>query len=371
MERQHCILSVEDHPSLREAIQRMLGRAGYAVLSAGNGVEALQVMNETVPDLILADINMPEMDGYDFYKAVRARPEGVTIPFIFLTALAGREDRLKGKSLGAEDYLVKPFDPKELLVAVSARLERARAIRESAEVEIDQIKQQIVTVLGHELRTPLTYIKGYSELALEDVPSLSQELLQEFLYGINQGAERLTRLANDFLQLIQFDTGQAAATFHQVAEVGHDLDEIVTRTVHQFDARAEAKGLILEIDVQRDLPPVLLCKPHFVDALGRLVDNAIKFSLDEGKRVMVDVQASSGWIAVAITDEGVGIPAAGIPHLFERFWQIDRDLLEQQGTGMGLAIARELIHLHGGEIGVESAPGNGSTFTIRLPVAEG
>ena len=364
------ILITEDHPSLREAVQRILEGAGYTALPTANGVEALQAMEDTVPDLILADIMMPEMDGYAFYRAVRARPEGVTIPFIFLTSKAGRDDRLKGKALGAEDYLAKPFDPEELLIAVSARLERAHAIREAAEAEIDQIKQQIVTVLGHELRTPLTYIQGYSDLALEDVPSLSPGPLQEFLYGINRGAERLTRLVNDFLRLIHLDTGQAATEFHQVARIRHDLDEIVTRTAHQLEERAEAKGVTLETNVQHDLPPVLLCESFFVDALGRLIDNAIKFSLDEGKRVTVTVQASEGWVAIATTDEGIGIPAAEIPHLFERFRQIDRERLEQQGTGMGLAITRGLIHLHGGEIDVGSAPGFGSTFTIKLPLAE-
>ena len=364
------ILIAEDHPALREAVESVLEGAGYTVLSTANGIEALEAMEDTLPDLIISDIMMPKMDGYAFYKAVRALPEAVTIPFIFLTSKAGRDDRLKGKSLGAEDYLVKPFDPEELLIAVSARLERTRVLQEVAEVEIDRIKQQIVTVLGHEMRTPLTQIQGYSHLALEDVPSLEPELLRKFLHGITHGAERLTRLANDFLRLIELDTGEAAAAFHQLAEVRHDLGEVVARAAHNLEARAEAKGVALETHVPHDLPPVLLCESLFVDALERLVDNAIKFSGDEGKKVTVSAQALGDWVAIATTDEGIGISAGEVPHLFERFRQVDRETLEQQGIGMGLAIARGLIHLHGGEIDVESAPGKGSTFTIKLPPAE-
>jgi signal transduction histidine kinase len=113
-----------------------------------------------------------------------------------------------------------------------------------------------------------------------------------------------------------------------------------------------------------------LCEPLFADALGRLIDNGIKFSKDEGKRVMVSAQATAGWVEVPVQDQGVGIPTEEIPHLFERFRQVNRKKMEQQGVGLGLAIAQELIRLHDGEITVRSDHGAGSTFTIRLPVAK-
>jgi signal transduction histidine kinase len=118
------------------------------------------------------------------------------------------------------------------------------------------------------------------------------------------------------------------------------------------------------------LPQVRLCEPFLVDALGRLLDNAIRFSRDSGERVSVDVRVSGPWVEIAVQDEGIGIASDQIPNLFERFRQIDRQHMEQQGAGLGLAIARELIDLHGGEITVDSQIGEGSTFTIRLPVAE-
>jgi len=364
------VLVVEDQPPLRVAIQRFLEADGYVVSTANDGAQGLLVMEEDTPDIIVADIMMPNMDGYEFYHAVRARSEWTSIPFIFLTARAQREDVIKGKELGVEDYLVKPVDPEELLVTMRARLARAQAVQENAEARLDEIKQQIVTVLGHEMRTPLTYIRGYTELALEDIPALPPELLQEFLQSISQGADRLTRLADDFLTLVRLDTGQAEREFQQLAEVRRDMDVIVKRTTGQYEPRAAAKGVTLECLVQPNLPSVQLCEPLFADALGRLIDNAIKFSSNEVKRVAVSAQEVQGWVEIAVADEGSGIPPGEISHLFERFRQVDREKMEQQGVGLGLSIARGIIHLHGGEIMAKSTVGQGSTFTIRLPLAE-
>jgi len=365
------ILVVEDRSSLRMAIQRFLEADGYTISIANDGVQALQVMEEVAPDIIVADIMMPTMDGYDFYQAVRACSEWTSIPFIFLTARAQRADVIKGKALGAEDYLTKPVDPEELLVTVRARLARAQAVQESAEERLDGIKQQIITALGHEMRTPLTYVRGYTDLALQDISSLSPDLLEEFLQSISQGTDRLTNLANDFLMLVRLDTCQTEKEFQQLVEVRHDLDAIVTRTIGQYEPQAAAKGITLESLVEPDLSPVQLCEPLFTDALSRLIDNAIKFSQGEGKRVTVSAQEAREWIEIAVTDEGSGIPTGEIPHLFERLQQIDREKMEQQGVGLGLPIAQGVIHLHGGEITVTSAVGEGSTFIIRLPLAKG
>jgi len=369
MRKQH-ILVVEDHESLLAGIQDILEAEGYVALTATDGVKALRVMEGTCPDLIVADIMMPRMDGYAFYEAVRARPEWVPIPFIFLTAKAEKEDVLRGKDLGAEDYITKPFEPQELLVAVRARLGRARAIREVTEAEFDQLKQQIVTALSHEMRTPLTYVQGYTELALDDVASLSSDAIQEFLLGIKRGADRLTLLIEDFLLLLRLDTGQSEEEFRLLARVNHNLGAILERTARQHEKQATARGVTLETIVEPDLPPVRLCEPLFVDALGRLIENGIKFSQGEGKRVTVSTRSADGSVEVAVADQGVGIPPEEISHLFERFRQIGREKMEQQGVGLGLAIAQALIRLHGGEITVESEPERGSTFTIWLPVAE-
>lgn len=367
MDRQ-SILIVEDHKPLLSAIRDVLEAGGYNVLTAIDGVEALEIMEGARPDLIVADIMMPRMNGYDLYEAVRARPEWIPIPFIFLTARAAKEDILKGKGLGAEDYIIKPFDPQELLVAIQARLGRAQAIREATEAEFDHLKQQIINVLSHELRTPLTYIQGYTSLALEDIHS--PDSLQSLLHSVKRGADRLTRLVEDMLLIIQIDTGQTAKDFEMLAGVHYDLVEVMERTVKKLEVQAQARGVALETELPSSLPPVRLCEPFFTDALGRLVDNGIKFSRHQEKRVTVSSQVQNGWIEIAVQDRGVGVAPEEIPHLFERFRQINREKMEQQGIGLGLAIAKDFIGLHGGEIIVESTLEEGSTFTIRLPVID-
>ncbi len=361
------ILVVDDHEPLLAAIQGILEGEGYTVFTATDGINALELMEEIKPNLIIADIMMPRMDGYALYEAIRIHPEWITVPFIFLTAKAEREDKLKGKGMGAEDYLTKPFDPEELVVAVSSRLGRAQAIQEASEEQFEKLKQQIANVLGHELRTPLTYVRGYTELALEEVPD-SVEGITDYLQGIKRGADRLNRLVEDLMMMVQIDTGRAADEYHMLVCIHPNLEAVLQATIQRHKAAAAEKGIALELITSPDLPSVRICEPIFTNALGRLIENGIKFSRNRGSRVTVSTQVMDGWVEIAVTDYGIGIATNEIPHLFERFRQIDRDKMEQQGAGLGLALARELIHLHAGEITVESTPGEGSTFTIRLPI---
>ncbi len=363
------ILVVEDNLALLYGLKDLLEREGYQVLTARDGVEALEIMKTTCPDLIIADIMMPRMDGYAFYEAVRSRPEWVPIPFIFLTAKATRDDIIKGKAMGAEDYITKPFDVRELLAVVRSRLERARAVREISEAKVEKLKEQIITALSHELRTPLTYVVGYTELALEDLKSMPANALQDYLQEVKRGADRLTRLVEDFLLLLQIDTGRAREQVQQLAEVRADLPEIVGKVVEKYRPLAESRGVRLEFQVTPPIPPVRILEPLFADALGRLLDNAIKFSLREEKEVTVHLRGEEDSVKVTVQDRGIGIPPEEIPHLFERFRQIGRERTEQQGLGLGLAIAKEIVELHGGRIEVESRPGSGSSFTICLPQA--
>jgi signal transduction histidine kinase len=370
MTNEAYVLVVEDHRPLLMAVRDILESEGYSVLTAMDGVEALELMEENRPDLIIADIMMPRMDGYALYKSVRARPEWLAIPFIFLTARAEREDILKGKDLGAEDYITKPFDPQNLVVTVRSRLRRAEDIREATQVEFNNLKQQIITVLSHELRTPLTYVSGYTDLALEESADLDPQAFQNFLLGIKRGADRLTQLVEDLLFLVYLDTGRAAEEFHMLARVHRDVNLLVEHVVNSHEEQAAAQGVRLKLDLAGELAPVQLYETYLIDALGRLVDNGIKFCKKDGHVVTVSTRRVDDWVEVSVVDDGIGIPEADLPFLFERFQQVGRERMEQQGAGVGLTIAKELICLHDGDIAVESEVGAGSTFTVRLPVVQ-
>ena len=360
------ILVVDDHEPLLKAIQGILEEEDYTVYTAPDGAKALEQMEKVHPNLVIADIMMPRMDGHELYKAIRDQPKWVTTPFIFLTAKAEKGDIILGKSLGAEDYLTKPFDPQELVVAVASRLKRAKVIQDASEEKFDTIKKQIANVLGHELRTPLTYVRGYTELALETESSTDE--LQDFLHGIKRGADRLNRLVEDLMLMVQIDTGRTASEFHDLAQLHPDLEAVLIATIQRHKRQAAAQNVTLELTVEPNLPSVLLCPPIFMNALSRLTSNAIKFSRGEKKLVTIIARATSDQVEIAVSDEGIGIAVHELPLLFKRFTQIRREEMEQQGTGLGLALSKELIQLHRGEITVESTAGKGSTFTIRLPI---
>lgn len=367
MEQPYTILVVEDHWALQQAIRDLLTSSGYRVLTATDGVEALEVMRETAPDLIVADVMMPRMNGYTLYDEVRANPDWVAIPFIFLTAKAEPEDIMRGKGLGAEDYITKPFNPDELLVVVGARLKRAQAIRSASEAEFDRLKQQIVNVLSHELRTPLTYIRGYTDLALEDVPGLSPEALQEFLNGIKRGADRLTRLVEDLLLLVQIESGRVKQDFAEHCRRIEDPTPLLRKAMALYEERALKQQSALILRAEPPYTPICACEIYFVEVVSRLLDNALKFSNGTQQPVVITVESKPNWLTIAVTDYGIGIPLSEQGNLFQKFRQIGRERYEQQGLGLGLYIARQLMVAHGGDIEVESEPGEGSTFILRFP----
>jgi len=363
------ILVVEDDTHMREGIQDTLETHGYEVWTAKDGAEGLQVLETLVPDLILSDIAMPAMDGYEFYEAVRRNPHWTLIPFIFLTARGERSDILQGKRLGVDDYLTKPFETEDLLTAVEARLKRMAEVRAATEAEKDELRKAILDALPHELRTPLTYIKGYTSLLLQDTALMKPEIVHEALEAIRSGGDRIGSLVEDFVFLVTLDTGEVPATL-KVASEPVDLRIILRTLVSDYQQMARDRQVALELDIDSSLPSVEGYPPYIANALGRLVGNAIKFSKREGGRVIIRAWAERDEVYVAVEDAGIGLPAVEIPRIFERFYQVNRERMEQQGVGLGLPIARGIIEAHGGRIVVKSEVGVGSTFTVILPVRQ-
>ncbi|HZY43918.1 MAG TPA: response regulator [Anaerolineae bacterium] len=362
------VLVIEDEADIRRNILDLLEVEGFAASSAENGLHGLRVIRAgQIPDLILCDIMMPEMDGYGVLEELRKDLATSAIPFIFLTAKADRSDLRHGMELGADDFITKPFTRDELLKAISSRLMRAHAVRESTEAEFDQLKRRIGTMLAHELRTPLTTVMGYTDLALEDISTLSPEQLLNFLGQIKQGSARLARLVEDLLLLTQVDTGQIDQDFQANLNICRNLSDVIARTLELYQSSARALGLRFETEIDPQLPAVNLNQPLFATAFGHLLTNSIKFSKGQADLVKVVARSAGDGVDLAVIDHGIGIQADEIPRLFKRFHQINRQKIEQQGAGLGLAVARELIRMHGGDIYVESAPGSGSTFTIHLP----
>src|SRR3954451_9401219 len=182
-----AILVVEDDAALLDGLRDILELAGYEVWTGRNGYEGLAVLEQRVPDLIVSDINMPRMDGYQFYSQVRARPDWISLPFIFLTAKSEKVDIRQGKMLGADDYIPKPCEEADLIVAVQAKLNRSAQLGAAHNRQVADLKRTILPTLNHECRTPLTYITTYADMLGED--KISTDERKEFMRGIQAGSD--------------------------------------------------------------------------------------------------------------------------------------------------------------------------------------
>jgi signal transduction histidine kinase len=360
------ILIVEDDLAMSSGIRDVLEMNGYKVQLAENGVEGLKLLETIQPDLIISDIMMPEMDGFEFLDRVRRHPDWAAVPFIFLTAKGQRPDIRAGKQLGADDYLVKSVDLEDLLIVVRAKLDRALTIQQQSRREMDDLKRNVLNMLSHEFRTPLTYITGYVDLIQEG--EWSPEELQKFLNRIKGGSARLNRLVEDFLLLVKFETDDARQAYLIDKGPFNNWNSLVARVFDRQREAADHKQVQLASEVASDLPLAEIHEGYVENAVARLVDNGIKFSKPSGGHVWVKVYADRDLVCCEVKDDGLGIPAAEVARIFDRFHQVNRQRIEQQGAGIGLAIVKGVADLHHGQVECISTEGVGSEFTLRLPL---
>jgi two-component system sensor histidine kinase/response regulator len=367
--RQATLLLVDDDPSILDGVTDLLTLAGYRVITAVSGSGALGVLQQQRPDLIISDIMMPDMDGYELFSAIRSNPNWAPIPFIFLTARGQPSDVRTGNSLGVDAYITKPFEPDTLLGIVQGRLRRLQDIQMMAQNEIDRMKSQLISVFSHELRTPLTYVYGYASLLLEGFDDFEREIIISMLNGVQRGAERLTVLVEDLMTLVRIDSGVVEMDI-RLHRAECDLPTLVERVVTKLAPRAAERGVAVKASLPQRLSASIAAS-YIEDAVSRIVDNAIKFAHEGCGHVWISGEAAGDEVVIRVRDDGIGIDPAQQSHIFERFEQIDRDMMEQQGVGLGLTLAREVVRLHGGDITVQSEPGAGSVFAIRLPATKG
>lgn len=366
------ILLVEDDEVLLRGMHDLLEMEGYRVITAVDGADGMRVLEalQRAPDLIISDIRMPHMDGYEFLSAVRDRTEWLTTPFIFLSAKGQKEDIRYGKMRGVDDYIPKPFDFKDLLVSVRAAIDRRRVLAEWQEIRMESLKQRILTVLHHEFRTPLSYIVAYADLMANSPTFTHSGELRQYIGGILEGSERLSNLIESFLILAELESGYGAKIYERRRGIIDDSALFVRQIMDGLKQKAEDRDVVMEVQAQRNLPRLLADEVYLGSAFKHLIDNGIKFSRRNVRsKVKVSLYEENGEVVFSVADEGPGIPAEEREKLFDTFYQINREKNEQQGAGAGLAIARHVAQLHGGCIELESQDGIGSCFRLRLPSA--
>lgn len=357
------ILVIEDEPGIRRNLVEMLELEGFEARSAVDGVSGVEAARAWLPNLIISDIMMPNLDGYGVLSELRRQPETATTPFIFLTAKADKADRRTGMGLGADDYLTKPFTSEEVVNAVNARLARTGMLTQQYAQKMTELRDNLALSMPHELRTPLTGIFTMSNVLLENFDLLRPADIRDGLQSIYTSAQRLERLVLNYLAFAELELAMSNSARRQAAReqltcLAHSL---ISRTARQVVERAERSAdLILNV-TEADL---IISTDHLRKLVEEVVDNACKFSLP-GTPIEIGGELNDRQYRLTVTDHGRGMKPEQIAQI-GAYMQFERRLREQQGSGLGLAIVQRLIEFYEGQCAVYSTYGSSTTIEITL-----
>lgn len=359
------ILIVDDDAQLRSTIQMVLKLKGYEVMDADNGASALKLARAALPDLVISDINMPQADGFTALSDLRKDPATAAIPLILMTGESDAAGMRKGMELGADDFLAKPFAMNALLKAVEARLKKQEVVKQTAEKKLAELRANLSLMLPHELNTPLVGILGYGEIISSCADTLAPAELAEMGKNILESGQRLQRLIQNFLiysqlELLHADEREVAAMRTKRLEDVHESLTLLART------KAQAAGRLDDLRAEFCHAPVGCAEDLLSKIMEEILGNAFKFS-KPGTPVKFIAAPEGKVLKILIADQGRGLKPEYINGI-AAYVQFERRQHEQQGSGLGLVIAKRLIELHGGTLTLESTEGVGTTATIRLPM---
>ena len=361
------ILVIEDDVSLREfMIKYFLEKEGYQVITAENGEIGLDKAKQELPDLIICDIMMPKMNGYEVIQALHEHTPTASIPFIFLTAMSDRANIRDGMNLGADDFLTKPFVSQELITAVSKRLEKKASTETRANEKLKTLRDKITSVLPHEFRTPLSTILSASNILLDECDTIEKDELREMLGYINTSAKRLNRLIENYLLYISLENTTLSEEMRNETTLCTD-EHIRECIVNQIKKYNRVQNLVWHANLPGGNVRVSMSESYLNKILEEIADNCCKFS-DEGTPITVSALVENQNLIVEFIDQGIGMDKDQIAQI-GAFMQFNREVREQQGGGFGLTLAKRIIEIHGATLHIESIVGTQTTVRFSIPLA--
>jgi signal transduction histidine kinase len=356
------VLIVDDNADMRDYLTRILSEH-VTVEAVADGETALAAATQKVPDLVLTDVMMPGLDGFELLKALRSDACTREVPIILLSARAGEDSVVEGLLTGADDYLIKPFSATELVTRVLAHLQLAQLRAEALQHEkaINRMKDKFLAEVSHELNTPLVAILGWTRLLRSSPPN--QAMLRKSLDTIERNATLQAKLVQDLLEFSRMTTGKIHLNLEPV-----ELKGVIEAAIATISQSLETKDICLEC-ILEPKPIIIQGDPERLQQIVvNLLTNAVKFT-PNGGRIEVRLESHVPLAQISVSDTGCGIAAEFLPLVFDSFRQAESSLRQSsKGLGLGLAIARHLVELHGGTISAESpGVGLGATFTVKLP----
>ena len=382
MDRRKRILVVDDEPSNRELLEAILSELGHDTDMAADGSEALAKLDAS-HDLVLLDVMMAGMDGYEVTRCIRSESSVPDVPICMVTALSSREERLRAVEAGANDFITKPIDKTELRVR-SASLLKAKEAQDTikrfqVELEVQNrlleenceqlrklglLKDEFLGIASHDLKNPLMCILGFASIINSLAPpgTMMTEEMHGSAIKITRHCRVMQKIIEDFLEFQAFEDGQIKLTLEPV-----DLNELARETLERNEGYAAEKAITTHFDLESGALRVNADKSRLNQVLENFIGNAIKFS-PQGERVTVRTRKTEGSVLLEIVDSGPGFTEEDMKRLFVKYAIVgNKPTGGEKSSGLGLAICKKIIELQCGKTGARNNPDGGATFWFELP----
>ena len=363
------ILTVDDDRVNLRILGGILRGEGYAVTEAASGEQAIEAYAKHSPDLVLLDVMMPGIDGFETCRRLRKIHGDQCAPVIFITAKSESDDVVEGLGAGGVDYLPKPFQPKEVLARIRSHLQN-RILAEQREQLVAQLskanaaKNKFLGMCAHDLRNPLASIRGLTEFLRDGAVGPLAPEQRDLVETIHGASQQMLELVNELLDVATIESGELKLRLARC-----DLADLITRSVALTNMEAARKQTVVTFDPRGTAPVAMLDSAKMRQVVDNLLSNAVKYS-PPGSAITVTLHAADAAVqcGFAVQDQGPGIPDSERDKLFQDFSRLSAQPTGgEKSTGLGLAICRKIVEAHGGTITATNLPARGCEFRVLLP----